>query len=84
MDWEKLALSKVAHCPYGTAKAREEAFWRTHVADPMGERASSIQDLAYFRTWCDGDLWDLEDPKMDGSGVLGVMVPGLTMQLEPK
>jgi heterokaryon incompatibility protein (HET) len=59
-EWEKIALAKVPSCPYGSIKAREEAFWRAHIADAAPPHATPIRDIAYFYTWLDGDEWDID------------------------
>ena len=61
-EWEDLTLENVSNCPYGSMEAREEAFWRTHIADYAGSRATPVKDIAYFEVWLNGEKWDMDDP----------------------
>ncbi|KAI4161898.1 MAG: hypothetical protein LQ342_004464 [Letrouitia transgressa] len=65
--WEGLALQQPAiGCPYQARGAsREEAMWRTHLADPPHELAAPATDRAYFDVWRDRIGWCPEVPDPD-------------------
>lgn len=52
-QWEELALSEVASCPYGNSQAREAALWRTHIADYPGDQAAPDSDHLLLECWYD-------------------------------
>lgn len=56
-EWEELALKPVDHCPYENKGGRENAFWRTHIADYAGERCASEDDKDFFDAWYDHGGW---------------------------
>jgi hypothetical protein len=52
-SWEELALKPVSNCPYINHAGREDAFWRTNIADFAGDGRAPSDDHAYFESWCD-------------------------------
>ncbi|KAH7411594.1 heterokaryon incompatibility protein-domain-containing protein [Phaeosphaeria sp. MPI-PUGE-AT-0046c] len=88
VEWEKLALTEHSDCPYETRGGRNNAFWRTHLADYAGTNALPEDDKIYFDAWCDrtgwtpkaadverktlGSVWDLSN-LMDEGRALGEM-----------
>jgi Heterokaryon incompatibility protein (HET) len=56
-SWEKLALEPVGNCPYTDHGGREDAFWRTHLADYAGDGRLPPKDKDYFESWCDRPAW---------------------------
>lgn len=60
--WEELALQPTAACPYSIkGTSREEALWRTHIADYVGDLAAPDEDKAFFEVWCDRIGWGPEE-----------------------
>ena len=60
--WEELALRPAAACPYSVKGiGREEALWRTHLADHVGDLAAPDDDKAFFEVWCDRVQWAPEE-----------------------
>lgn len=51
-QWEDLALATPAlPCPYGGAEGREEALWRTYIADYAADGAAPERDRALVERW---------------------------------
>lgn len=60
--WEKLALQPATACPYLVkGVSREEALWRTHLGDYVGDLAAPDEDKAFFEVWCDRIGWAPEE-----------------------
>jgi Heterokaryon incompatibility protein (HET) len=56
-SWEELALKSVSNCPYANQGGREDAFWRTQLADYAGDGRLPPKDKDYFESWCDRPAW---------------------------
>ncbi|VUC26144.1 unnamed protein product [Clonostachys rosea] len=54
--WEELALQPVQNCPYKDS-SREDALWRTMIADWAGDRAAPEGDKKYIEVWYDRNGW---------------------------
>ncbi|OIW27962.1 HET-domain-containing protein [Coniochaeta ligniaria NRRL 30616] len=65
--WEALGLADITTCPYGgTAAARKEALWRTHIGDHAG--GAGAEPVSYGRLvecWYDRIGWAREVPRLD-------------------
>jgi hypothetical protein len=56
--WEALALEDVENCPYADVEGgRDEAFWRTHIADYAGQEAVDAKDKVFFDAWREHLEW---------------------------
>jgi hypothetical protein len=57
VTWEALGSAAVSNCPYRHGRGRENALWRTLIADAAGSRALSYEHKAFYDVWCDDVGW---------------------------
>ncbi|KFG84121.1 hypothetical protein MANI_000736 [Metarhizium anisopliae] len=67
--WEALAVADVQDCPYVNMGGRQNAHWRTLIADWAGNRAAPEEDSYLIETWYDRIGWQPELPDFTSKGI---------------
>ncbi len=70
-SWDTLALEEVAKCPY---ESREEALWRTLIADRAGTEAAPASTSELVRIWRDRDGRLRDTPNIDKTAKWGTFL----------
>ncbi|CAH0058500.1 unnamed protein product [Clonostachys solani] len=78
--WEKHALQPVQDCPYKDS-SREEALWRTMIADWAGDHAAPESDKNYIEVWYDRNGWARQVPDITSMGFWEGTMEGVTLTL---
>ncbi|CAG9978008.1 unnamed protein product [Clonostachys byssicola] len=78
IGWEEHALRPVQECPYKDS-SREEALWRTMIADWAGAHAAPESDRYYVEVWYDRNGWARQVPDVVNMGVWEATMEGVSL-----